>query len=103
MQRKFILTLIVVFIGQIGFAQYDEKAKGILDAMSAKYKRIPSYNAKFSASLINEAYNRADLVTGLGFWISPGAVVKMDYQLMLNETANSNGVNMFNMGIGIWF
>lgn len=55
MKNKFILTLIVIFIAQIGFAQYDEKAKGILDAMSAKYKRIPSYSAKFSASLINEA------------------------------------------------
>jgi hypothetical protein len=55
------------------------------------------------ASLLNEAYNRSDLVTGLGFWISPGAVVKADYQLMLNKDPNSNAVNMFNMGIGIWF
>ena len=54
-------------------------------------------------SLINNAYNRFDLVTGLGFWISPGAVVKADYQMLMNKVPNSNAVNMFNMGIGIWF
>ena len=55
MTRNFILTLVVVMLGQVAMAQYDEKAKGILDAMSAKYKKIEAYSAKFSASLVNEA------------------------------------------------
>lgn len=70
------------------------------------FARFENYNTQqkmVDASLLNEAYNRSDLVTGLGFWISPGAVVKADYQLMLNKDPNSNAVNMFNMGIGIWF
>ena len=70
------------------------------------FTRFEKYNTQqkmVDASLLNEAYNRTDLVMGLGFWLSPGAVVKADYQLMMNKAANSNAVNMFNMGIGIWF
>jgi len=55
MKRNILLIMTVVFIAQIAFAQYDEKAKVILDAMSSKYKQIEAYSAKFSASLINEA------------------------------------------------
>lgn len=55
--KKQTLLALILFIGvQIAsFAQYDAKARVILDAMSAKYKNIPAYKAKFSTSLINEA------------------------------------------------
>lgn len=68
-----------------------------------RYEKYNTQEKMEDASLINEAYNRSDLVTGLGFWISPGAVVKADYQMIMNQSPNSNAVNMFNMGIGIWF
>ena len=68
-----------------------------------RYEKYNTQEKMEDASLINEAYNRSDLVTGLGFWISPGAVVKADYQMIMNQSQNSNAVNMFNMGIGIWF
>ncbi len=70
------------------------------------FARIEKYNTQqkmTDQSLINSAYDRFDLVTGLGFWISPGAVIKADYQMLMNKVPNSNAVNMFNMGIGIWF
>jgi hypothetical protein len=70
------------------------------------FTRIEKYNTQqkiVDQSLLNETYNRTDLVSGVGFWISPGAVVKADYQLIMNQSENSRGVNMFNMGIGIWF
>lgn len=70
------------------------------------FGRFEKYNTQekmVDQSLLNEAYNRSDFVTGLGFWISPGAVVKADYQMIMNQSPNSTAVNMFNMGIGIWF
>jgi hypothetical protein len=70
------------------------------------FGRFEKYNTQakmVDQNLLNEAYNRSDFVSGLGFWISPGAVVKADYQMIINQSPNSQAVNMFNMGIGIWF
>ena len=39
---------------QATVAQYDEKALGILDAMSTKYKSIPAYEAVFTQTLENQ-------------------------------------------------
>ena len=49
----------------------------------------------------NPNYNRTDLTTGLGLWITEGAVVKADYQWFLNEASKQTG--QFNMGIGFMF
>ena len=68
-----------------------------------RYEYYNTHQAVEEGIVKNEAYNRSDFVTGLGFWISPGAVVKADYQMIMNQSPNSNAVNMFNMGIGIWF
>jgi outer membrane lipoprotein-sorting protein len=38
----------------VGWAQRDENALEVLDAMSAKYKKIPAYSADITSSLINE-------------------------------------------------
>lgn len=69
----------------------------------ARFEKYNTQQKMVNQSLYKDAYNRFDLVTGLGFWISPGAVVKADYQMLLNKVPDSKAVNMFNMGIGIWF
>lgn len=48
-----VVTLLVMFT-TTAWSQYDANAKKVLDAMSAKYKQIPAYNANISSSLINE-------------------------------------------------
>ena len=45
------LTLVLAFTAS---AQYDPKALEILDAMSKKYKSIPSFEANFSVVLTND-------------------------------------------------
>ena len=50
-------TLLVALLGlftSTAWSQYDADAKRVLDAMSAKYKKIPAYVADISSSLINE-------------------------------------------------
>lgn len=46
-----VLTLLVVITAS---AQYDPKALQILDAMSAKYKSIPSFEANFDWTMTND-------------------------------------------------
>jgi outer membrane lipoprotein carrier protein len=51
-RNLFFIVLFFAFAGN-GFAQYDSKALDILNAMSAKYKSIPSFKAKFTYTLNN--------------------------------------------------
>ncbi|TRX71305.1 outer membrane lipoprotein carrier protein LolA [Carboxylicivirga sp. M1479] len=50
---KYVFTLLLAFISLMGFAQSQEKAKAILDQVSAKTKSYPSIVADFSFTLEN--------------------------------------------------
>ncbi len=52
--KKLTLLLLCVLTIQVGWAQQDEDALQVLDAMSAKYKEIPAYSADITSSLVNE-------------------------------------------------
>ena len=83
-------TALLLCISVPAMAQYDAKAKKILDAMSAKYKAIPSFKAGLSHTLINEVENMNEEVTG-------EIVVKGDmYKL------NLSGQEIINNGTTIW-
>ena len=68
-----------------------------------RYEYYNTHESVYNNSILNEAYNRSDVILGLGFWVTPGSVIKADYQMIINQSPNSTAVNMFNMGIGIWF
>jgi hypothetical protein len=50
----------------------------------------------------NPAFNRSDLTFGIGWKISSGAMLKMDYQVFNNEGTN-DAEKQFNAGVAIWF
>jgi outer membrane lipoprotein-sorting protein len=52
--KKVILSFFALLLTFSGFAQYDPKALQILDAMSKKYKSIPSFEANISSTLTND-------------------------------------------------
>lgn len=52
--KKAIFLLLFSFTGFTTLAQYDPKALEILEAMSKKYRAIPSFEANFSVTLTNE-------------------------------------------------
>ncbi len=51
----------------------------------------------------NPANSRTEIITGLGWKITPGSVVKIDYQRVLTAANGSLPKNILNMGIGVWF
>jgi len=53
--KKFVFAAILMFIGTASYSQYDPKALEILEAMSKKYKSIPSFEASLTSSLTNES------------------------------------------------
>lgn len=62
--KKLVFSAILVFIGTVSFAQYDPKALETLEAMSKKYKAIPSFEASLTSSLTNESEGVKDEFKG---------------------------------------
>ncbi|WP_246202834.1 LolA family protein [Fulvivirga lutimaris] len=52
--KKILMMMLMSAVGISTYAQYDPNALKVLDAMSAKYKKIPAYSANVTSSLINE-------------------------------------------------
>ncbi len=53
--KKLVFSAILMFLGTASYSQYDPKALEILEAMSKKYKSIPSFEASLTSSLTNES------------------------------------------------
>ncbi len=52
--KKLIYLTIALSIAFTSYGQYDPEALAILDAMSAKYKKIGAYQADFTYKMVNE-------------------------------------------------
>ncbi|WP_421890707.1 LolA family protein [Marinoscillum sp.] len=62
--RKLIYLIAAVCFAYNTQAQYDPDALAVLNAMSAKYKKIGAYSADFSQELINESAEINDKISG---------------------------------------
>ncbi len=67
-----------------------------------RYEMLDTHRTTNNAINKNEAYNRNYLVTGIGWWMSPGAVLKADLQFSTNEASERWG-SFLNLGMGIRF
>jgi len=61
--KKLIIILPVIF-SQSTPAQYDPQALLVLDAMSAKYKKLEAFKANFSQKLTNKAAGIDEIISG---------------------------------------
>lgn len=97
-------------LGSALMGYYAEVAYNLL-ALSKKqrlfaFTRYENYDTHASTAgdlYRNDAYNRTDITTGLSYHISPGVVIKGDYQFRSNNAENSEVNNRLNFGIGVWF
>ncbi len=87
--KKLSLLLLCMLTVTVGWAQRDENALKVLDAMSAKYKKIPAYSADITSSLINET-------EGINEEFGGKITVKGDkYKLELDEQVVINNGETF--------
>ena len=96
-------------LGSEMFGYYLEAGYDVLSSGKSEQKLIPfvryeKYNthAKTENLVKNLAYDRSDITAGLGWWMTPGAVLKADLQWFENEATDTNKKQL-NLGIGIWF
>ncbi|MFC5195515.1 hypothetical protein ACFPH8_09265 [Bizionia hallyeonensis] len=69
------------------------------------FTRYEDYDTQASVSgdlVRNDAYNRDEWTFGLSYKLTPGAVVKADYQIK-NNASEFETPNQLNVGIGVWF
>lgn len=68
----------------------------------ARYETYDTHQSVEGDLEKNPAYDRNEWTFGLSYKISPGAVVKADYQI--KDNASVDGVkNQLNFGVGVWF
>ncbi len=67
-----------------------------------RYEKFNTHANTAGELVANEAYDRTDVTTGLTYHISPGVVVKGDYQFRSNAS-ETDTKDRLNFGIGVWF
>jgi outer membrane lipoprotein carrier protein len=87
-----IICILIAFVGLINLAsaQNDPKAQEILDAMSKKYKDMPSFKAKFTYTLENDNHNLKES--------SEGEIIVKGGKFHLNLA----GQEIINNGTTVW-
>jgi outer membrane lipoprotein carrier protein len=83
--KKILMLLILCVIGTAGMAQYDQNALKVLDAMSEKYRKIPSYSANITSSLINETEGINENFSGKISVKGEMYKLELDEQIVINN------------------
>lgn len=97
-------------LGSVMTGYYLEAGYDILSLFESEKKLIPfirlekyDTHAQTETGIEdNPAYNRTEIVTGLNYYLSEGAVLKADWQWMGDEVDRPDKTR-FNLGLGVWF
>lgn len=91
------------FYGEIAYHLDVKKGKEYPELIPfVRYENFNTHHSVNSNLTANESYAREILTTGLGFQITPGTIVKADYQWR-KTFANPKPTGMLNIGFGYWF
>jgi outer membrane lipoprotein-sorting protein len=95
MKTSFCAGLLVLLSLTAGLAQKDKRAEALLDAMSARYKALTSYQAQFSYQAGSETYKGDIAVKGRMFRLkTAGQEIFTDGRVMSTYVKESNEVNV---------
>ena len=67
-----------------------------------RYEKYNTQHKTDNVTIANESYNNTLFVTGLGWKITAGSILKADMEFAKNEAGDSYSKTL-NLGIGIWF
>lgn len=91
------------YFAEIGYNILNKvKGKGELIPF-VRFEKYNTHNSVESGTTKNLAFDRTDITFGLGWKVTPGAVLKVDLQMMSNEDKSIKDTKMLNMGVGVWF
>ncbi|MDH5603260.1 MAG: hypothetical protein OEY51_04960 [Cyclobacteriaceae bacterium] len=67
-----------------------------------RYERYDTHQGVAGSLTENLAYDRTDITLGVNYFLTPGAVLKGDYQVFSNQSSPVKAKQL-NFGVGIWF
>ena len=83
--KKLVAVAFMLFTSMVSWAQYDQNALKELDAMSAKYKKIPAYSADITSSLINDTEGLNEQFSGKISVKGEMYKLEMEEQMVINN------------------
>lgn len=98
-------------LGDVMLGYYVELGYNVLNSLTnvnhqiTPFIRYEYYNTHYNVNenlTISKDYNITEIITGLGWKMNSGAVLKADMQFTKAESDNKFS-KQFNMGVGIWF
>ncbi len=94
---------IMGYYGEVSYNLFQKSKKNGDLLPFVRYERYNTQNEVESGFVKNEEYNRSSWTMGLGWRITPGSILKGDYQVFENDKAGSKSVKRLNLGVGVWF
>ena len=67
-----------------------------------RYEKYNTQQKTDGVTIRNDLYNNTLIVTGLGWKINRGAIVKADVEFLKNAASDKYAKSL-NVGIGVWF
>ena len=72
-------------------------------SLFSRYEVYNTHAATAGDLEVNKSFDRTDITFGCDFKITPGVVVKADYQWRTDAESGSDRSNLFNAGVGVMF
>jgi len=67
-----------------------------------RYEKYNTQQKTDGVTIKNDLYNNTLIVSGLGWKITPGTIVKADVEFSKNKSSDTFAKTL-NLGIGVWF
>jgi hypothetical protein len=68
-----------------------------------RYEHYNTHHNTDPETIQNKSFERYEVIAGLGWKITPGAVIKGDFQQTWTAADTKNRKNFVNFGVGVWF
>lgn len=91
------------YLAEVGFNVLRSKPEMGQLIPFIRYEVYNTHNQVDTEMQVNEAYNRSDITMGLGWKITQGSMLKVDYQIIKNNVSGADPVGQLNAGVGVWF
>lgn len=91
------------YYGELAYRQNVKRNKDYPQVIP--FVRYENYDTQYKVDdniVKNDAYHREELTFGVGYQMTPGTIVKADYQWVKNGS-NARPFNVLNVGFGFWF
>jgi hypothetical protein len=91
------------YLAEVGYNVLPKKSKHGQVIPFVRYEIYHTHQKVAQNMSLVKSYNRNDLTFGLGWKITAGSMLKVDYQIMKSEDNAIEAKEQLNFGVAVWF